>query len=346
MAYSSPQEVTSSRFRDRLETVVSIEEEDITPSPMGELEQEVALAQEQIRLLQDKLKAVKLKPTGKSLLKPRDISILELKHLKGLEAEGRLNVFLTQVEAASDTFEDRQLIVMARVDQELAMYLQTTLNKKKFETWEKFKDFLMSEFSDTNLDKAYTHISQIKYDWADDPQTFATEVKCKYSVMEAKFPKGSLPNMEKVIKRKLLLGLPSHCKERLEIFTEESISLKRFIERVETERLIVMSKEADPIRKVEGRLPQSEPKVKNAEEEPLQEINKQLAKLEQNLNNLRSRTRANYNNYGRQYCPYCKMNNHTVRNCRRNPPPGSCYDCLKTGCYRGKAGCPGIKNVR
>lgn len=115
--------------------------------PMKELKREVILAQELVQMLTNKLREVTLKSqTSKLLLRPRDIAILELKHLKGLEAEGRLNVFLSQVEAASEVFGDRQMIVMARVDQELAMYLQTVLRRKRFSNWEEFKNFLVTEF--------------------------------------------------------------------------------------------------------------------------------------------------------------------------------------------------------
>lgn len=169
---------------------------------MNRLEYEVALAQEQAQAMKDQIRASALTSHSiKSLLKPRDIALLELKHLQGLEDEGRLSVFLAQVEAASEVFEERRKIVITRVDPLLAMYLQTTFSSKEFENWNEFKDFLRSEFSDTNLDKAYACISKIKCDWVDDPQSFATEIKQKYAVTEAKFPSGSLPKMDKVIKK-------------------------------------------------------------------------------------------------------------------------------------------------
>lgn len=342
-----PQPVTSSRnYRDRVETVITLEEDAVITDPMDTLEQEVALAQEQVKVLSEELKKVKLEsPPSKPLLKPRDITLLELKHLQGLEAEGRLNVFLSQVEAASNIFEERKRIVMSRVDPQLAMYLQTIFNRQEFENWETFKIFFKDEFSDANLDKAYACISQIKYDWLDDPQSFANNIKCRYSVLEAKFPSGSLPRMDKVIKKKLLLGLPGYCRERLEIFVEDSIPLKRFIERVETERLIAMSKESDPIKVVDEKLSPSS-SCKPTVEPQVAELSKQMEKMEQNLRELRFRTRTS--SYGnRKYCPYCQLNNHSVRDCKRRPEPGSCYDCMKLGCYRGKPNCPGRRgNVR
>ena len=50
--------------------------------------------------------------SGKCLMKPRDIPVLELRHLQGVEGAGRLEVFFTQVESCSLDNKERQQMVM------------------------------------------------------------------------------------------------------------------------------------------------------------------------------------------------------------------------------------------
>ena len=56
---------------------------------------------------------------SKPLLKPRDVPIMELWHLRGEEGEGILGVFFSQIEQCSQDWEERQRIVLSRVDAQL-----------------------------------------------------------------------------------------------------------------------------------------------------------------------------------------------------------------------------------
>ncbi|KAG0695833.1 hypothetical protein GWK47_026772 [Chionoecetes opilio] len=80
----------------------------------------------------------------------------------------------------------------------------------------------------------------------EDPQDFANKLKCKYAILEAKSKHpGEIPRRDKIIMKKLLRGLPSHSKEKLELFMDEQIPLKKFIERVETERAIAIGRDTN-----------------------------------------------------------------------------------------------------
>ncbi|KAG0721826.1 hypothetical protein GWK47_045639 [Chionoecetes opilio] len=116
--------------------------------------------------------------------------------------------------------------------------------RKVVETWQ--ATCQCDELTDNNVDRILNSISEVQYDWMEDPQDFANKLKCKYAILEAKskYP-GEIPRRDKIIKKKLLRGLPSHSKEKLELFMDEQIPLKKFIERVETERAIAIGRDAD-----------------------------------------------------------------------------------------------------
>ncbi|KAG0711221.1 hypothetical protein GWK47_021072 [Chionoecetes opilio] len=130
-----------------------------------------------------------------------DIRMLNLSDLQGIEAEGRLTVFLSQVESCSEDLEERKRILMTRVDPPLALYAQNALSVYKFRSWDTLTYWLCEELTDNNVDRVLNSISEVKYDWLEDPQDFATKLKCKYAILEAKskYP-GEVLRRDKIIK--------------------------------------------------------------------------------------------------------------------------------------------------
>ena len=62
-------------------------------------------------------------------LTPRDIPILELSQLTGLETESRLERFFSQIEGCVSTDKERIQIAQTRVDTAIATFIQTSISK-------------------------------------------------------------------------------------------------------------------------------------------------------------------------------------------------------------------------
>ena len=308
---------------------------------------ELKLVQEEVTLLGDTVshvvqmvQAMKDSPNpsfSKPLLKPRDIAMLELKHLRGEEGEGRLDVFFSQVEQCSPERDERQRIVLSRVDSQLAVYVQDVLTNGPPRTWKEFKIFIKKELTDQSQNRLYDSINELKYTYDEDPMEFIARVKCKFSLLNLRAEAHNVPHREKVIKNKLCKGMPKDCRDRLELFMDENISLEKFLEKLEIERIIANAQHADvPVVKSEPLITSPLiPAVQNS----LQQIEQRLAKLE-------VPSRVQYAPQPRQqalrpYCPYCRSNSHKIKECRKNPQPGSCFDCLRMNCRRGDPKCPG-----
>ncbi|KAG0714550.1 hypothetical protein GWK47_013928 [Chionoecetes opilio] len=205
----------------RKEEVVTPKKDDTSPEQyerlkwMSQLEQEVERTKEALELLlRNKGEEKEVRRPVRSLIKPRDIRMLNLSDLQGIEAEGRLKVFFSQVESCSEDLEERKRILMARVDPPLALYIQNALSQVNFRSWDTLTYWLYEELTDNNVDRILNSISEVKYDWLEDPQDFATKLKCKYAILEAKSKHpGEIPRRDKIIKTKLLRGLPSQSRE-------------------------------------------------------------------------------------------------------------------------------------
>ncbi|KAG0719335.1 hypothetical protein GWK47_050716 [Chionoecetes opilio] len=196
---------------------------------MSQLEQEVERTKDTVELLlKNKGEEKEVRRPVRSLIKSRDIRMLNLSDLQGIEAEGRLTVFLSQVESCSEDLEERKRILMTRVDPQLALYVQNALSQFNFRSWDTLTYWLCEDLTDNNVDRILNSISEVKYDWLEDPQELTTKLKCKYAILEAKSKHpGEDPRRDKIIKTKQLRGLASHSKEKLEFYMDEQFPLKK-----------------------------------------------------------------------------------------------------------------------
>ena len=279
--------------------------------------------------------------TPKPLLKPRDITMLELSSLRGVEGAGRLSVFLSQVEDCTSSNEERQRIVTTRVEPQLAVFIQALMKKYQQLSWLKFKEVLMEELADGNENNMYDAISEMKYQLEDDPMEFVKSLKCKFATLEARSTAHEIPNVVKTIKTKLTRGLPRESRERMQLFQDEHIPLKRFMDRFNMERMVALAQEGE-VRRVTPA---------PAEEAPNSITDRRLEEIEERLRQLNTKQSGyqsdrNYNTSSSVYCPYCRATSHRATECWRRPTPGSCYDCLRPNCRRGQPNCPGRANQR
>ena len=274
---------------------------------------------------------------SKTFIKPRDIPVLELRQLRGVEGAGRLTVFLSQVESCTTDTDERQQIVQMRVDAPLALFIQNIRTKER-KTWKEFKECLTEELTDQSEDRIYDSINDLNYNYEEDPIEFASRLKCKLAMLEIKIQTGEIPKVERLIKNKLLKGMPKASRDRLDLYMDDNVSLKRFLNKLETERVVVSAQQQthETVRAIEQPV---QPTPGAAAFPPTRSQPPRNSRPWVNEGMRRAR-----GDQGR-YCPYCRARNHSVAECRRQPRPGSCYDCLRMNCHRGHPRCPGRVNM-
>ena len=96
-------------------------------------------------------------------------------------------------------------------------------------SWEKFKKRLTTELTDQSEDRIYDSLNDLKYTCDEDPVEFVTSLKCKLALLEVKIKSGEVPKTDQLIKNKLLKGMPKASRERLELYLDENVTLKRFM---------------------------------------------------------------------------------------------------------------------
>ncbi|MPD05972.1 hypothetical protein E2C01_101747 [Portunus trituberculatus] len=164
----------------------------------------------------------------KPLLKPQDIPVLKLHSLKGVEGEGNLSVFHTQVKNCSDNNEERQRIVTTRVEPQIGVFVQTLQKKHQNRKWDRFKELLTEELTDRSKDNLFDAISAMQYQLQEGPAELAANLKCRFASLEVRTNRAEIPDVIKTIKNKLMQGLPRDSCERLQLFKDDNVPFNPF----------------------------------------------------------------------------------------------------------------------
>ncbi|KAG0724131.1 hypothetical protein GWK47_041288 [Chionoecetes opilio] len=287
------------------------------------------------------------------LFKPRDIPVLELHQLQGLDATARLQMFFELIEQCSSSDATRIQIAKGRVCPEFSILIHNYQANHKVETWSALKNLFETEFTtEVSVDRAWQELEAMSYDWGESPQAFTHRFICQHAVIATKLPNEKFPDRDKTIKRKLWYGLP------IPGFLDEGYPLKKFLDRIEHERQILEDRPTQkinmiPTPKGEGKgngrgsdkyTRSSKPETTQDEVEGLKQQIQELkvslaqAKLEKSPSHASPSRRETFT---QKYCAYCQSQTHNLPECWRKPPLGHCFDCRKPGCRRGDRNCPG-----
>ena len=131
--------------------------------------------------------------------------------------------------------EERQKIVLMRVDPKLAVYIQNLLKNGPLLSWRDFKQHLSKELTDQSQNKLFDAINDLRYSYDEDPVEFMNKLKCKFALLEVR-SQAEVPKREKLIKTKLNGGMPKDCRARLELSMDDNISIEKFLDKLEVER--------------------------------------------------------------------------------------------------------------
>lgn len=294
---------------------------------------------------------VVVKPSG--ILKPRDIPLLTLKSLQGLESPARLQMFIEVMERCVEEEQARIEIAKSRMDSELALFIHTAQRSGMVQSWEEVVDYLKSEFNvKINFDQAWRVHEEQHYDWRENPHTFIQSFKCQYAVLQSRFIGEKLPSRDGLIKKKLAQGFPQHSREKLEFFLDKEIPLATFVERVEHERLVLSHQQPLPESAGWNRLElvrnpvQSQQPLTSSQPDPvlegLENLKQSMEVMKQRLEVLEMRSNVAKYQARTKYCTYCKIPGHELGECKKRPRLGRCFDCDRPNCRRGNPECPGV----
>ncbi len=133
--------------------------------------------------------------------KPRDIPVLELHQLQGLNATTQLQIFFELVEQCSVVDTTRVQIAKGRVSPEIAAIIHNHQTLHNCNSWDSLKELLNSHFNkEVNFARAWQNINCERYNWSESPQAFVNNFICRYAILETRFAKENSLTVTKLSK--------------------------------------------------------------------------------------------------------------------------------------------------
>ena len=148
-----------------------------------------------------------------------------------------------------------------------------------------------------------------------------------------------------MIKRSLFEGLPDSLKTNLTPFLDDpAVDLAKFIDNLNCFRDRYHMTSANPrvVREVTAEPNESSGvSSKTITDDWVKEVQQGQEKMIRAVESLaKSVAEGSRRTPSRKWCGYCRVNTHMPRQCPKNPPIGSCFDCLTQGHRKGDSNCP------
>ena len=117
----------------------------------------------------------------KALFKARDIELLRLKDLCGIDANSGKRFFFKQIRQLGGNEVDQVQLALSRMDRDLRLFVGTRLDNDPIQTLAKVESILDEEFSGPqSLADSMRELYALRYDLEQNPRQFAHEFKIKF----------------------------------------------------------------------------------------------------------------------------------------------------------------------
>ena len=281
--------------------------------------------------------------------KPSDIPMLGDEDVVGVDGRANIALFCAAVEDAATSDVDRLKIARMRLKGRIQKTVGTRMFAKKMTTYIQLKYFLFEEISDVgNPDEGWASIESMDYDQGVlDARSYVNAVFMQHDMLVTKFPNEIFPRVENLIKRKLVEQAPAQIKAQMKPWMEERVQISKFLEMLRRRTESVEMAGYQGVNYVpQGtsltNIPTSAPQRVNLVPQPTQtasmlDFQGQIDSVKQMLATL---TQNKGFSSTQDYCVFCRIRGHLLRDCPQSPPRGVCWACFDPNHRRGDPKCP------
>ena len=269
----------------------------------------------------------------KPVIKTADIKEVNIKELSGFSSRYVLEDLFNRVQACAEDDDDRIAIAETKLGRDARSILGVEKGGKDL-TWEEFKQLSYQVFK---AEKDTVSVIQdinasFHYDMEMEPMHFVNEMKAVLGSIKA----SDMPNVNSMIKRKLFNGIPKGMQETLQPYMDDNtIKVVDFVRSLTKCRAshMELKKGLGNVRELtEVTIP-----VAPESRDEIKELLAEVRKTNETIVRVMTTNRRRYP----PSCGYCNWDtSHLPATCPKNPPPGSCYDCLQVGHKRKDSTCP------
>ena len=260
-----------------------------------------------------------------SLLKAKDVDILKITDLSSIHSKAARTSFFKQVRLVTNNPQEQVDVALNKLEKPLSMVVTQIFEQKCLDvTLENLEKILVEEYpGPRSMADAIRELYQLEYHIEHNPRTFYHNFITQFSLLCQTFPRDSPPSRTPVFKNIVMRKLPADIQRRLSIFNSEGYSEELFLEELEKERMSAKLRQEIV----------SEPEMGMG---TVSQISQNGNRDQRNKGYQREPTK-NVNNYPCRYCQNGQR--HTMKECPRNPPIKSCFDCLSVYHQKGDPSC-------
>ena len=266
--------------------------------------------------------------SSSGILKSKDVDILKLSDMSSIHSQAIRQSFFSQIEMVTTNAKDQIDLALNKMEKGMRMFLIESLKQRNLNiTMYNLQRVLSEEYPGPRcMADAIRDLYQMEYHIEKNPRAFYHSFKTRFSLMCQTFPNDTPPSRTPVFKDIIMRQLPPEVQRRLQIFKTEGYTEELFLEELEKERMASRLRQEISVDGDPSSIRQVKPGNKNGIAKSTFKSHAQIQAVP-------------------PYCNYCKTGDrHLARDCPRNPPYKSCFDCLSIDHFKGDKRCPYTQN--
>ena len=254
----------------------------------------------------------------------QSVPTLRFDDLKGMYANHNIKRFCKQIEYLEPDDTSRIDLALLNIENIMATQLERALEEYRKPSWLMCKQELFKLFGKGVTEtEAITELQLLNLDENEDPNVFVSKFLGKCEILEQIVGR-KLGEARYMLKEKLFKAIPREYRSQLGyLLLTDGDDYKRLLAVLREKR-----KEVSMIRKGMMELQETSSKPDSKDMEGVEGKHT----VESGVSPERPK---------KPYCGYCRTTEHGPPNCPLKPQRGSCFDCMRMGCRRGRPDCPG-----
>ena len=305
-------------------------------------------------------------------LETKDIYELKFKDMAKMNAPALIEAFCTQVKHVGGSEEDCVNIALAKMEINLRLYIENQLKDRGSRTLQEVKDILLNKFNrPRKACDAIDELCNLRFHIEDCPRQYMNEFYRRYDEILRAFPGETPKGPGRMWKNTVIEFLPKEFRRELINYVDEQGD-ESFIQKLEKLKVMydarrnmgalhqsmftgqqsvtTMQQPLPTMQQSIPTMPQPVPSIQQSmptmHPHPVPTVQQSVPAMQQSVTSpLPSGTRQ-WASISRK-CYWCQDGSeHLRRDCPRQPPPYSCFDCLQPNSRKGHPGCPGFNGPR
>ncbi|MEL7520138.1 MAG: hypothetical protein AAGJ80_00740, partial [Cyanobacteria bacterium J06553_1] len=282
--------------------------------------------------------------------KTSDVPMLGDEDVVGIDGRANVALFCATIEDVTTNSNDRLKIARVRLGGNIKKMVGTRMFTGNMKTYSQLKKLLFEELCDEGTaDQEWSVVMNMEFDQGVmDARPFVNAVLMQHDMLVNRFPNHIFPRVDNVIKRKLLAQASPTVITNMKPWLEERIPVFRFLDIFRQSKTTSEGGRAYQTVNYTPLQPTQPPPILQQTSQRVNLIpppsngdsNQAVQSQIEGIKKLLEEMNKNRVDHNQEYCVFCRVIGHLLRDCPQAPPRGVCWACFAPDHRRGDPVCP------